>query len=111
MTKVKYTITIHTARTNSLRLHKTDLEYKNKPQTAQNDSVQFFMQKIVLKCVRNTKRLTLDDICEYKQSTIYSQIFKSLLYLYMENGKRVHIRSIEVRTATKTDTRNIDYKN
>ena len=111
MTKVKYTITIHTARTNSLRLHKTDLEYKNKPQTAQNDSVQFFMQKIVLICVRNKKRLTLDDICEYKQSTIYSQIFKSLLYLYIGNGRRVYIRSIEVSTATKTETRNIDYKN
>ena len=99
MTKVRYTITIHTARTNTLRLNK-NIKYKGQSGTAVDDSVQFFIQKIIFRGVRNSKRLSLDDICEYKQSSIYSQLLKSLLYLYLGNGKRVIIHSIEVSTPT-----------
>lgn len=110
MTKVKYTITIHTARTNNLRLNKADLQYKNKPAAAVDDTVRYYKQKIVFRAERNNKRLSLDDICEYKQSTLYSQIFKALLYLYLGNGHRVAIRSIEVSTPSNTETRDIEMK-
>lgn len=109
MTKVRYTITIHTARTNTLRLNK-NIKYKGQPATATDDSVQFLTQKIIFGGVRNSKRLSLDDICEYKQSTLYLQLLKSLLYLYLGNGHRVNIHSIEVSTPTITETRQIEKK-
>lgn len=111
MTKVKYSITIHTGRTNSLIFSKDDLQYKGKPVAASYDHIRFYKQKIVLRCERNRKSLSLDDICEYKQSSIYTQIYKSLLYLYMGNGKRVSIRSIELKTSKKEDNRIIDKTN
>lgn len=110
MTKVRYTITIHTSRTNRLRLNKIDLNYHKKPAAASFDIVQFLNQKVVIGAERNSKRLSLEDMLEYKQSNLYSQIFKSLLYLYLGNGSRVSIRSIDVDTATIHETRAIDRK-
>lgn len=50
MTKVRYTITIHTARTNTLRLNK-NIKYKGQSGTAVDDSVQFFIQKTFLEAL------------------------------------------------------------
>lgn len=105
MTKVRYTITIHTARTDNRTYSKTDLDYHNRPAAAPYDSVSFLNQKIVINAERNSKRLKIDDILEYKQSTLYTQIFKSILFLYLWKGKRVMIRSIEVRTPLKQEIR------
>ena len=43
-------------------------------------------------------------------SVIYSQLLKSLLYLYLGNGKRVIIHSIEVSTPTIRENRPINKK-
>lgn len=110
MTKVKYTITIHTSRTNRIRLSKLDLTYHKKPVAAGFDKVQFMNQKVVIGAERNSKRLSLDDMLEYKQSNLYSQIFKSLLCLYLGNGCRVSIRGIDMDTATIHETRLLDRK-
>lgn len=108
MTKVKYTITIHTARTDNRTYSKADVDYHNRPATAPFDRVSFLNQKIVIKAERNSKRLKIDDILEYKQSTLYIQIFKSILFLYLWKGKRVKIRSIEVCTPLKHEKRDLN---
>lgn len=108
MTKVKYTITIHTARTDNRTYNKANLDYNQRPAAAPFDCVSFLNQKIVIKAERNSKRLKIDDILEYKQSTLYIQIFKSMLFLYLWKGKRVKIRSIEVCTPLKQEIREID---
>lgn len=108
MTKVRYTITIHTARTDNRTYSKADLDYHNRPAAAPYDSASFLNQKIIINAERNSKRLKIDDILEYKQSTLYTQIFKSILFLYLWKGKRVKIRSIEVCTPHKNEKRDLN---
>lgn len=48
---------------------------------------------------------------EYKQNSIYVQIYKSLLYLFLKKGKRVNIKSIEVkRNGCQPETLQVDTK-
>ncbi len=96
MTKRKYFITIHSSRTDGVHEEKTGVSYPQMPKTSQGDTIKVFTQKIEIQAERNGL-FKLDDIIEYKQNSIYVQIYKSLLYLFLKKGKRVNIRSIEVK--------------
>ncbi len=96
MTKRKYQIIIHTSRTDGVHTEKNNVAYPQMSKASVGDTIKVFTQKIEIQAERNGK-FDIEDIIEYKQSTIYTQIYKSLLYLFLKKGKRVNIRSIDVR--------------
>lgn len=96
MTKRKYQIIIHTSRTDGVHTEKNNVAYPQMSKASVGDTIKVFTQKIDIQAERNGK-FDIEDIIEYKQSTIYTQIYKSLLYLFLKKGKRVNIRSIDVR--------------
>ncbi len=114
MTKVKCTITIHTSRGNKIRNTISSVRYQNIPtavlEAGGGDYIRFYQQKVIIKATRNRKRLNLEDILEYRQNTIYAQIFKTVLYLYLGNERRVEIRSIDVETPKNKESRIINPK-
>lgn len=114
MTRVKYTITIHTSRGNKIRNTISSVRYQNIPtavlEAGGGDYIRFYQQKVIIKASRNRKRLNLEDILEYRQNTIYAQIFKTVLYLYLGNERRVEIRSIDVETPKNKESRIINPK-
>lgn len=96
MTKRKYQIIIHTSRAGGVHVEKNGVAYPQMPNASVGDSIKVFTQKIDIQAERNGK-FDIEDIIEYKQSTIYTQIYKSLLYMFLRRGKRVNIRSIDVK--------------
>ena len=109
MTKRKYQITIHTSRTDGVHVEKKGVVYSQMSKASVGDTIKVFTQKIDIQAERNGK-FELEDIIEYKQSTIYTQIYKSLLYLFLKKGKRVNIRSIDVRRTRYFKSLQIDAK-
>lgn len=109
MTKRKYQITIRTSRTDGVHVEKKGVVYSQMSKASVGDTIKVFTQKIDIQAERNGK-FELEDIIEYKQSTIYTQIYKSLLYLFLKKGKRVNIRSIEVRRTRYFKSLHIDAK-
>lgn len=108
MTKRKYQITIHTSRTDGVHTEK-NVAYPQMSKASVGDTIKVFTQKINIQAERNGK-FDIEDIIEYKQSTIYTQIYKSLLYLFLKKGKRVNIRSIDVRRTGYSKSLLIDAK-
>lgn len=110
MTRRKYFITIHLSRTGGVHEEKAGVSYPKMPKTSKGDTIKVFTQKIEIQAERNGL-FKLDDIIEYKQNSIYVQIYKSLLYLFLKKGKRVNVRSIEVRrNGCQSDALQIDAK-
>lgn len=109
MTKRKYLITIHTSRTSGVHEQKCGVPYSQMPRTSHGDIIKVFTQKIEIQAVRNGT-FNIEDIIEYKQSTIYTQIYKALLYLFLKKGKRVNIRSIEIERSGHSQCLQIDTK-
>lgn len=109
MTKRKYQITIHTSRTDGVHTEKNNVAYPQMSKASVGDTIKVFTQKINIQAERNGK-FDIEDIIEYKQSTIYTQIYKSLLYLFLKKGKRVNIRSIDVRRTGYSKSLLIDAK-
>ena len=109
MTKRKYQITIHTSRTDGVHVAKKGVPYPQMSKASVGDTIKVFTQKIDLQAERNGK-FDIEDIIEYKQSTIYTQIYKALLYLFLKKGKRVNIRSIDVSRTGYSKSLLIDAK-
>lgn len=80
----------------------SNVSYPLKKATSVGDTITVFTQKIVIDGVRNNK-YNIDDILVYKQNTLYSQIFKALIYAYLAHGRRVNIRSISVERPSYSD--------
>lgn len=109
MTKRKYQIIIHTSRTDGVHIEKKGVAYHKMSKTSVGDTIKVFTQKIDIQAERNRK-FDIEDIIEYKQSTIYLQIYKALLYLFLKKGKRVNIRSIDVSRTGYSKSLKIDAK-
>lgn len=108
MTRRKYEITIHTSLNKGLREPpKTGVQYPRIPQKSVGDKVIVYTKKVVI-CAERNKKIALEDIVEYKQNTIYMQMYKALLYLFLKRGKRVMIRSIEMKCGNTVSSLNID---
>lgn len=109
MTKRKYQITIHTSRTDGVHVEKNCVPYPQMSKASVGDAIKVFTQKIDIQAERNGK-FDIEDIIEYKQSTIYTQIYKALLYLFLKKGKRVNIRSIDISRTGYSKSLLIDAK-
>lgn len=107
MTKRKYTITIHTSRCKGIQGTFPDVPYLKKSPKAQGDRIKIYSQKIVIVAERN-KKYDLESIIEYKQNSLYQQIYKSLLCLFLKKGKRTFIRSIEVKVGNSVEKLLVD---
>ena len=83
MTKRKYLITIHTSRTKGVHEEKSEVPYPRMPKTSLGDTIKLYTQKVDI-CAERNGKFDIEDIIEYKQSTIYTQIYKTLLYLFMK---------------------------
>lgn len=100
MTRRKYNITIHTSRVNGMHSTFSNVAYPKKPYSKSGDEIKVYTQKVVISTKRNRK-YDDDAILEYKQNSIYQQIFKSLLYIFLSRGKRIKIRSIDIECGSK----------
>ena len=107
MTKRKYTITIHTSRCKGIHEDIPNVPYLKKSPNAQGDDIKVYSQKIVIIAERN-KKYNFESIIEYKQNSLYLQIYKSLLYLFLKRGKRVFVRAIEVKVGNNVEKVSVD---
>lgn len=109
MTIRKYKITIHTSRAQGVHEEVSKVSYSRKPKCYDGDTIKVFTQKIEIKAQRNGK-YSIGDVTEYKRNTLYLQVYKALLYLFLKKGKRINIRSIDFVCGTNFETLNVDSK-
>lgn len=109
MTNRKYKITIHTSRTQGVHEEMVGVLYPRKPKRYVGDTINIFTQKIEIIAERNGK-FNLKDVTEYKQNTLYLQVYKALLYLFLKIGKRIKIKSIDIACGKYSETLNVDAK-
>lgn len=98
MSKNIYTVEIHISRMNSILEQRTNVPFAGCV-AGQGDTIKFTKQKITITAVR-MNRYELKEILRNKQNTVYTQIFKSLLYLYLKNERRIYISSIAIKRST-----------
>lgn len=109
MTNRKYKITIHTSRAKGVHEEVSGVSYPQKPKYYVGDTIRVFTQKIEIIAERNGK-FCLKDVTEYKQNTLYLQVYKALLYLFLKIGKRITIKSIDIACGKYSETLNVDAK-
>lgn len=109
MTRRKYDITIHTSRSEGMHENKFGVPYHKMSKTALRDTIKVYTQKIEIIAERNG-RFVLEDIIEYKQNTIYTQVYKALLYLFLKKKKSVKIRAIDIKRFGYSESLEIDSK-
>ncbi|WP_302609525.1 hypothetical protein [uncultured Bacteroides sp.] len=99
MSTNNYKITIHISRTNTISEIITNVPFPNSV-LGRGDKISFSKQKITIQAVR-TKKYTPTEIVTNKNNSLYGQIFKSLIYLYVVNGNKIKIISIDIERHTK----------
>lgn len=109
MTNRKYKITIHTSRAQGVHEEVTGVSYPQKPRCYVGDTIKVFTQKIEITAERNRK-YSIEDVTKYKRNSLYLQVYKALLYLFLKKGKRINIRSIEIACGTRSETLGVDSK-
>lgn len=102
MSTNNYKITIHISRTNTISETITNVPFPNSVH-GRGDTISFSKQKITIQAVR-TKKYIPAEIITNKNNSLYGQIFKSLIYLYVVNGNNIKIRSIDIERYTKRIT-------
>lgn len=99
--KNKYKICIHIARSNSFIGVINNVPFAGAPAGA-FDEVKFTKQKITITAIRS-KKFRTEDILKKKGNSLYGQILKSIVFLYLKNGERIRITKITVdRSTTRT---------
>ena len=93
-----YTIEIHMSRLNTIIEERNIVPFPGY-RPGQGDNIKYTKQKITITAER-TKKFDPIDILRNKQNSIYAQIFKSLLYLYLKNERRIYISSIVIKRST-----------
>lgn len=92
-----YKIGINLSRDNTI-IKSIDVPFINAA-ARQLDKVSFYKQKIVITAVRS-KKYKANDILSNKGNSLYQQILKSIIYLYVVNGERVRITKIRIERST-----------
>lgn len=96
-----YKICIHIARNNSFIGTINNVPFAGAPAGA-FDKVKFTKQKITITANRS-KKYKKEEILKKKSNSLYGQILKSIVFLYLKNGERIRITKITVdRSTTKT---------
>lgn len=95
MSKYTYNITIGISRKNTIRKTITNVPYYQMPKSGNGDTICYNNQKIVIKAERNGY-YTIKDITENKQNSLYIQIEKALLYLFISNKCYISISRISI---------------
>lgn len=96
-TRNHYKIGINLSRDNTI-IKSIDVPFINAA-AGQLDKVSFSKQKIVITAVRS-KKFKVNDILSNKGNSLYQQILKSIIYLYVVNGERVRITKIRIERST-----------
>ena len=109
MTKQKYIIIIQISRTRGVHKEKNNVCYPRMPKSSLGDIIIVHTKKIKIEAERN-RIYKIDEIMEYKQNTIYMQIYKALLYLFLKIGKRVNVKKILIERLGKSEELDIDTK-
>ena len=94
----KYKICIHIARSNSFIGTIINVPFAGAP-AGVFDEVKFTKQKITITANRS-KKLRTEDILKKKGNSLYGQILKSIVFLYLKNGERIRITKITVDRST-----------
>lgn len=102
-------MTIHTSRTDGVHVEKNGVPYLQMSKASVGDTIKVFTKKIDIQAERNGK-FDIEDIIEYKQNSIYTQIYKALLFLFLKKRKRVNIKSIDVSRTGYSKSLLIDAK-
>ena len=92
-----YKIGINLSRDNTI-IKSIDVPFINAA-AGQLDKVSFSKQKIVITAVRS-KKFKANDILSNKGNSLYQQILKSIIYLYVVNGERVRITKTRIERST-----------
>lgn len=105
----RYTICIHMARTNSYVGRIENIPFVSAP-PGEYDTVVYTKQKITIHANRYTK-FTSDQILHNSRNSLYVQILKSLLFLYVSNKERIRIYSITIdRKTSRTEDPQYKYE-
>lgn len=99
----KYKVCIHIARSNSFIGAINDVPFAGSP-AGVYDEVRFTKQKITITANRS-KKYEIDEILKKKGNSLYGQILKCIVFLYLKNGERIRISKITIDRST---TRTID---
>lgn len=106
--KNKYKICIHIARSNSFIGVINNVPFAGAPAGA-FDEVKFTKQKITITAIRS-KKFRTEDILKKKGNSLYGQILKSIVFLYLKNGERIRITKITVdRSTTRTQDKTFEH--
>ena len=97
----KYKICIHIARSNSFIGTISNVPFAGAP-AGVFDEVKYTKQKITISAYRS-KKFRTDEILKKKGNSLYNQILKSIVFLYLKNGERIRIIKITIdRSTTRT---------
>lgn len=97
----KYKICIHIARSNSFIGTINNVPFAGAP-AGVFDEVKYTKQKITITANRS-KKFRTDEILKKKGNSLYNQILKSIVFLYLKNGERIRIIKITIdRSTTRT---------
>lgn len=106
MTANNYKIKIHISRNNTIHGIFNGIPYKNsRPGTG--DTVTFKYQTILIEAIRS-KKMSAQEVLFNDQNSLYRQIIKCILYLYLKNNCWVKLNKIEILRFTK-NTRDLPY--
>lgn len=97
----QYKICIHISRSNAFVGRIENVPFVSAP-AGESDTIIYTRQKITILAKRATK-FTADQILHNSRNSLYIQILKSLIYLYVANQSRVRIYSITIdRNTSRT---------
>lgn len=106
MTANNYRIKIHISRNNTIRGTFKGIPYKNsRPEVG--DTVTFKCQTVLIEAIRS-KKMSVQEVLFNEQNSLYRQIIKCILFLYLKNNCWVKLNKIEILRFTKS-TRDLPY--
>lgn len=105
----RYKICIHIARNNSFIGTINNVPFASAPAGA-FDEVKYSKQKITI-IANRSKKFRADEILKKKGNSLYGQILKSIVFLYLKNCERIRITKITIdRTTKRTQDPTFEYE-